>query len=77
MASMERDPRQYIAGEVRAEMARQGHQQSALTEVLGLTRQGVWLKFWGNRRFTAEELVALADFLKVPVNQFLPSVPAS
>jgi hypothetical protein len=75
---MEPTPRHYIAGEVRAEMARQGKQHREVGEVLArvrgriLTRQAVGRKMAGLASFTTDELIVLAQWLNVPVAQFLP-----
>lgn len=69
---MEREPRQHIAAEIRAEVARQRKRQHEMASVLGLTQQGLSLKLNGFRPFTAEELAQLAIFLCVSVEQFMP-----
>lgn len=69
---MDREPRQYIAAEVRAEAARQRARQEKLADILGLTQQAVSLKMNGERAFTADEIAALADFFGVPATQFFP-----
>jgi transcriptional regulator with XRE-family HTH domain len=65
--------REVIAAEVRAEMARQQKLQSALGELLGLPQQSISRRLRGEIPFRAEELVRVADWLGVPVSQFLPA----
>lgn len=62
--------RQRIAAEVRAEIARQGVTHRQLGNVLGLDQSSTSLRIQGRRPFRAEELVAVAGFLGVPVTQF-------
>lgn len=69
---MEREPRQHIAAEIRAEVARQRKRQNEMAAILGLTQQGLSLKLNGYRPFTAEELARLAAFLGVSTDQFMP-----
>lgn len=69
---MSDDVRQGIASEVRAELARQKKTQYDLAKVLGLPQPAVSLRLTGRRPFKAEELVAVAGFLGVPVAQFMP-----
>ncbi|HZN72438.1 MAG TPA: helix-turn-helix transcriptional regulator [Micromonosporaceae bacterium] len=68
--------RDQIAAEVRAELARQQKTQRQAGEVLDLPQPSVQLRLKGERAFRAEELVKLAAWLGVPVEQFLPA-PAS
>lgn len=67
------DHRQTIAAEVRAEMARQRKTHQELADVLGFTKQAVSIRLRGLRSFRAEELVAAANWLNVPVSQFAPT----
>lgn len=75
---MEPTTRHYIAGEVCAEMARQRKLKrdvaTALAGVHGRTisRQAIWSRLTGEVSLTSEELVALAQWLNVPVAKFLP-----
>lgn len=75
---MEPSTRHYIAGEVCAELARQHRLKSEVGEVIGsvrgrtISRQAAWNKLNGEVAFSAEELVALAQWLNVPVAKFLP-----
>jgi len=62
--------REHIAGEVRAELARQGKSRAYLVELLNLEASAVSWKLHGKRSFRAEELAAIAAGLGVPVTQF-------
>jgi transcriptional regulator with XRE-family HTH domain len=73
MAAMEpTSAQEYIAGEVRAEMARQRRTQGELGEVLRITQPAVTRKLLAQRIIRAEELQLIAEWLGVPVTQFLP-----
>lgn len=63
--------RQAIAGEVRAELARQHKTQRDLAEILGIDQSSVNLRLKGVRAFRAEEIVAMAAGLGVPTERFL------
>ena len=76
---MELTTRQYIAAELRAELARQRKNGLDVGEVIGrargkttVSRQAVSAKLRGAVAITPEELFALATWLKVPVSQFYP-----
>ena len=76
---MESSTRRYIAAEVRAELGRQRKTGSEVAEVLGrlrgkpaVSRQSASAKLRGAVALTPHELVALAQWLEVPVTQFLP-----
>ena len=69
---MQPDVRDHIAAEVRAEMGRQFKSQTDLAELLGVDQGSASLRLRGTRSFRSEELVAIADWLGVPVAQFLP-----
>lgn len=75
---MEPSTRHYIAGEVCAELARQRKLKTEVGTVLAgvrgrvISRQAAWNKLAGEVSFTPEELVALAEWLEVPVAQFFP-----
>lgn len=64
--------REDIAAEVRAELARQNKSQRDVAEALGMVQPVVSLRLQGKRSFRAEELAQLAEWLGVPVAQFLP-----
>jgi transcriptional regulator with XRE-family HTH domain len=67
---------EYVAREVRAEMARQGVSQRELAERLGFAQSGLSKRLTGQLTFRAEEWERIAEILGVPVTQFLP-VPAA
>lgn len=58
-------------------MARQNRTQYQMAEVLGLLQPNVSLRCRGERSFRAEELVKVADWLGVPVSQFMPDEVAA
>lgn len=55
-----------LAGEVRAEAARQRLARTAIAEHLGYTKQTVSQKLNGKTAITVEELFAIAKLLNVP-----------
>lgn len=67
--------RKAIAGEVRAELARQSKNHRDLGVILGLPQSSVSLRLSGERPFRAEELVLVAQGLGVPVEHLL-RIPA-
>lgn len=76
---MELSTRHYIATELRAELARQRKHGGEVAEVIGrvygkktVSRQAVSAKLRAAVAITPDELVALAQWLGVPVAQFLP-----
>lgn len=69
---MQPDVRGHVATEVRAEMGRQFKSQSDLAELLEIDQGSASLRLRGLRSFRTEELVAIAEWLGVPVAQFLP-----
>ena len=64
-------PRQRIAAEIRAEIARQKKTQREVAAMLGMTLPSIQFRLSGERSFRAEEIAALAEKLRVPVTQFL------
>jgi transcriptional regulator with XRE-family HTH domain len=70
---MESDVRATIAAEVRAELARQNKTQRELAAALGLDHSSTWLRLRGERSFRAEELAATAEWLGVPIANFMPT----
>jgi transcriptional regulator with XRE-family HTH domain len=64
------DVRSRIAAEVRAEMARQNRTQRALALAIGIDQASAGVRLQGKRPFKAEELVAVAAWLGVPIGQF-------
>lgn len=69
---MQKPVAQYIGSEVRAELGRQGRPQRVLAPVLDMTEQGVSDRLRGIVDFRVSELMAVAEFLGVPVTNFLP-----
>jgi transcriptional regulator with XRE-family HTH domain len=66
-----REPHELVAAEVRAEMARQRMSQTRLAEALGVTQASVSRRLVGEVPFDIQELYKVAEFLGVPVAQFL------
>lgn len=63
-----------IAAEVRAEIARQNKPTREIAEAIGVrTRQSMSMRLKGEKPFTVEELMRLAEVLGVPIEQFLPT----
>ena len=69
-------PSEIVAAEVRAELARRKIPQSGLVSVLGMSEVSVSRRLRGETPFDINELVAVAEFLGVPVARFLPSEAA-
>ncbi len=67
--------RKAIADEVLAELARQQKTMRDLAEFMGADKGAVSRRLRGHRSFRAEELSAIADWLGVPVAQFVPKMP--
>lgn len=63
----------YIAGEVRAELARQGRNQAWLAEQLGQNEVWVSRRLKGRVPIAAADLATIADLLSVPITVFLPT----
>jgi transcriptional regulator with XRE-family HTH domain len=64
------DRRAAIASAVLAEMTAQGKTQRELADVLGIDQGSTFLRVRGRRSFRAEEIVAIAEWLGRPVEQF-------
>lgn len=78
MAPPLKDPRDPVAARIVEEMVRQEKRQRHAATVLGMSRSGAGRKLRGDRKLTPEDVLALADWLGVPVTQFLrESVGAS
>lgn len=60
-----------VARAVAAEMARQRRSQVAVAAALGVSQTYVWRRLTGEVAFDVAELAAIAEFLGVPVQQFL------
>jgi len=74
---MANDVRIRIAAEVRAEMARKSKTQRDMAALLNIDQPSVSLRLRGERSFRAEELVAIAEWLGVPVGRFMPDAAAT
>lgn len=61
-----------VAGEVRAEMARQKKTGRELGDVLGLTAMSASRRLSGQTSIDLDELSKIADWLGVPVHAFFP-----
>jgi transcriptional regulator with XRE-family HTH domain len=60
-----------VAAEIRAEMARQGVSQRQIGEVLGISQPQVSKRLLGEVAFNTTELEKVAEFLGVPVTNFM------
>lgn len=65
-------PSEIVAAEVRAELARRKIPQSGLVSVLGMSEVSISRRLRGETPFDVNELVAVAEFLGVPVATFMP-----
>lgn len=65
-----------ILANVKAEMARRRVTQSDVADALGITAAGVSARFHGRTPLRVEELITIADLLKVNV-AFLVTEPAT
>lgn len=65
---------QFVAAEVRAEMARQSKSQSDLAQALGVTGQTAGRRLSGDVPFDIAEIALVADWLDRPVTSLLPPV---
>jgi len=69
-------PRQRIAAEVRAELARQNISNRDFADLLGMDRSAAQQRLSAQRSFRAEEIERVAEILGVPVARFLaPAIP--
>lgn len=66
-------PHQIAAAEVRAELARRRIPQSALAYTLKMSEVSISRRLRGETPFDINELVAVAEFLQVPVTRLLPT----
>jgi len=64
---------EYVAAEVRAEMARQRVSQRQLAAQLGLSQVQIQRRLAGRIEFRPSELDGAAELLGVPVTRFLPA----
>lgn len=58
-------------GEIKACMARKGHKQKDIANILGLSNNSVNQKIQGKREFTVQELAILAETYDVNINLFI------
>lgn len=74
---MEHTPntRETIAAEVRASLARSGQPASWLSERSGISKTALSLKLKGQRSFSVEELLVVADALEIDADALLPKRP--
>ena len=63
--------RDRVAATVRAELARQAKTGSALARHLGMPQSAVSRRLQGAIAFTVEDLVAVAEWLDIPVTTLL------
>lgn len=64
-------PAERVAAEVRAELGRQRKSGSELAAALGMAQSTVSRRLLGEVPFDVDELHRIADYLGVPVSQFL------
>lgn len=64
------DRRVKVAGEIRAELARQGKPMSALALAAGISPATLTRKLNGRTAFYLEEIDAIAAFLGFPTSEF-------
>ena len=71
---MEHEPttREAIAAEVRASLARSAQSALWLAERSGISKTSLSLKLKGQRSFSVEELLAVADALGIDAGALLP-----
>jgi transcriptional regulator with XRE-family HTH domain len=62
-----------VSGEVRAWMARRGVKQHEIADRLGITQPSLSMRLRGRTRWTINDLVIVAETLKVPVSVLLTS----
>jgi transcriptional regulator with XRE-family HTH domain len=62
-----------VSGEVRAWMARRGVKQQEIADRLGITQPSLSMRLRGRTRWTINDLVIVAETLKVPVSVLLTS----
>ena len=63
--SMSREVDGYIAGNVRAEIARARFEVAELSETIGVSRSSLFRKLSGDTSFSASEIVSIASALGV------------
>jgi len=65
--------RDWIAAEVRSEIARQNRRHLDAAAILGIHKASLSNRMRAKQSFRSEELAMLADWLDVPVSKFLPN----
>jgi transcriptional regulator with XRE-family HTH domain len=63
--------RERVAGEIRAELARQNKSKTDLAAHIGISTDTLRRRLDGVRPFFFEEIISTADFLGVPVSTLL------
>ncbi len=71
------ETRQFIAGVVRAEMARQKVTDTMLAAHLGQNQQWFSRRKLGHVAFDAAELLVIADYLGLPITHFFGLAPTT
>jgi hypothetical protein len=64
---------QRIAGEVRAELARQRRSQASLALALGISQQALSRRMTGDIPFNIDQLSTVASFLSMPLEALVAS----
>lgn len=70
--SDERSPHERVAAEIRAELARQKISQTTVAIVLGVSQASASRRLSGETPMDVNDLIKLAELLRVPVARFLP-----
>jgi len=60
-----------LAGEVRAEMARQGVTAAAVAQAIDISRTSLSRKLNGSGEFTVAEMLRVSNFLGLPLSDLL------
>jgi len=63
--------RERVAGEIRAELARQNKSKSALAAHLGISTDTLRRRLDGVRPFFYEEIIGVSSFLDMPVSTLI------
>lgn len=64
----------YVAAEVRAELGRQGRDQTWLAAQLDVSVMWISRRLRGLTEISVDDLVRIAECLNVPASQFLPAL---
>jgi len=64
----------FVAAEVRAEMARQRFTQQMLADAIGISRAWIQRRLTGEVPWDVAELERIAETLGKPVSHFMPAV---